>query len=144
MDYREAAEQLLHSFQQFRKRGHHKKIDGTLRGERFVLLSIFRQGTSVLPGQLSAEMSISSARIARVLKSLEEKGLITRQIDQKDRRQILVNLTSEGTNAAKKHRQTAINMTVKMLRLLGEKDTQELVRITRRLAALAPDPTAEE
>jgi DNA-binding MarR family transcriptional regulator len=138
MDYQEAARQLMQSFHQFHKRGHQKKIDAAMRGERFVVLYLLQKGNSVLPGAISSEMNISTARIATVLRSLEAKGLITRQIDQTDRRKILVNLTPKGLEEAKKQQEVTVKMIVNILKLLGAQDAKELVRIVDRLALLAP------
>lgn len=141
MDYEELAKQFLHNSFQFRKRGHQKKIDETMQGEAFAILYILRQGDIVLPSEISNEMNISSARVAAMLNSLENKGLITRQIDKSDRRKILVELTQEGKEMAEKHNQMVVNNTARMLELLGEHDAKELVRIMGKLAKLAPKIT---
>lgn len=138
MDYIELAKQFLNHSYQFKNRGHQKKIDETMQGETFVLLYILRQGDIVLPSEISNEMNISSARVAAILNNLENKGLITRRIDKSDRRKILVDLTQEGIESAEKHNQMVLNMTARMLELLGEHDAKELVRIMGRLAELAP------
>ncbi|GAA4653265.1 transcriptional regulator [Anaerocolumna aminovalerica] len=141
MDYMELAKQFLHNSYQFRKRGHQKKIDETMQGEAFAILYILRQGDIVLPSEISNEMNISSARVAAMLNSLENKGLVTRQIDKSDRRKILVELTQEGKELAEKHNQMVVNNTARMLELLGEHDAKELVRIMGKLAMLAPKIT---
>ncbi len=141
MDYMELAKQFLHNSYQLRKRGHHKKIDETMQGEAFAILYILRQGDIVLPSDISNEMNISSARVAAMLNSLENKGLITRQIDKSDRRKILVELTQEGKELAEKHDQMVVNNTARMLELLGEHDAKEMVRIMGKLAKLAPKIT---
>ena len=53
---------------------------------QFVLTYISKHGGSVIPSEISNEMGISTARIAAALGSLESKGLITRRIDERDRR----------------------------------------------------------
>jgi len=138
MDYEELAKQFLHNSFQFRKRGHQKKIDETMQGEAFAILYILRQGDIVLPSEISNEMNISSARVAAMLNSLENKGLVTRQMDKSDRRKILVELTQEGKEMAEKHNQMVVNNTARMLELLGEHDAKELLRIIGKLAKLAP------
>ena len=39
---------------------------------------------------------MSTARIASILKSLEEKECIVREVDKKDKRKILVKITDKG------------------------------------------------
>lgn len=138
MDYTELAKQFLSDSYLFRKQSQQKKIDESMQGEAFAILYVLRQGGSVLPSEISTVMNITSARVAAVLNSLEDKGLITREIDSSDRRKILINLTEEGKALAEKRYQMAVNSTVRLLKILGEDDARELVRITGRLAELAP------
>ena len=136
MDYTELARELQHNMYRFRRVGHQKKIDDTMRGEAFVLTYISKKDASVLPGEISAEMDISTARIAAVLNSLENKGFITRRIDRDDRRKILVDVTPSGREQAESYDGKALDGAVRMLEALGEHDAREFVRILGKLAAL--------
>ena len=138
MDYTELAAEFLDKMQALRRLKPQKNITESLHGETFVLHYISLHGDDVLPGEISNEMDVSSARIAAALNSLEKKGLITRQIDPSDRRKILVKLTPAGENMSQKLQQDVINEATKMLRLLGEHDAREYVRITGRLAEMMP------
>jgi len=139
MNYEELADRFLRHTFQCRKYGHQKLIDEIMQGETFAILFISRQGGIVLPSEISSEMNISSARVAAMLNNLENKGLITRQIDKDDRRRVLVDLTAEGEELAEKHNQMVVGGTARMLEMLGEHDSKELVRITEKLAKLAPE-----
>lgn len=136
MDYTTLAAELLDKMQMLRKASPQKYIDEALRGETFVLFFIAMHGDTVLPGEIGNEMNVSSARVAQTLNSIEKKGWITRQIDEGDRRRILVRLTPEGKKAAEKHHQAVITLALKMLSLLGEDDAKEYVRITGKLAEI--------
>jgi len=134
MDYAKLAEQLIKNSAMYRKGGQQIKIDESMRGENFVLTYIAQKGGGVLPGEISNEMAISTARIAAALNSLESKGLITREIDKNDRRRILVDLTPEGKDLAEKRKQMVISSAEDMLRWLGEEDAESFVRILGRLS----------
>lgn len=136
MNYREMALQFLESTRKFRKQHHQKKIEEKMKGEAYTLLYMFMQKRSIIPGELSCELSVSSARAAAILNGLEDKGFITRQIDKADRRRILVTLTAKGRVKAREHYETMVEATSKMLQVLGEDDTRELVRIVGRMAEL--------
>lgn len=138
MDYMELADDLLRKMQSLRKVPPHKSITDSVQGEAFVLYYIARRSGDVLPGEISHEMAVSSARIAAALNSLESKGLITRKIDSGDRRKILVGATREGKALADKHQQVVLEEAAKMLALLGEHDAKEYVRITGKLTEMAP------
>jgi len=139
MDYTELAKEFLQNMYRFGKIGHRKKIDDTMRGEAFVIGYISKQGGGVLPGEISGEMGISSARIAAVLNALENKGLVTRRIDRGDRRKILVDLTAAGREAAKRYEIMALDGAVRMLEALGERDARDFVRILAKLADSSGD-----
>lgn len=138
MDYLDLARQFLNIMFQLKKHNHRKKITENMRGEALAILYILDQKNIVLPSEMSSEMNISSARVAAMLNSLEDKGFVTREIDKTDRRKILVNLTEKGRQVAEKHSQQLESHTAKMLELLGENDAKELVRIVEKLAKLSP------
>ena len=138
-DYRELAEQFLNNLFRFRSHQQQKIVDGTMQGEPFALLYILKSGRIVLPSEISQKMNISTARVAAMLNNLENKGYITRTTDSGDRRRTLVDLTPAGIALAEGLEQQNIDLTARMLALLGGHDAVELVRIMGRL----PDLLAE-
>jgi len=139
MDYDTLAAELLQCMQSLHKTRPQKNMNEAMQGEAFVLHYIANHDGDALPGEIGQEMSVSSARIATALNSLEKKGLITRQIDTDDRRRILVGITREGEALADAHQQKALGIAAKMLGLLGEQDAREYVRLMKKLAQLLPD-----
>jgi DNA-binding MarR family transcriptional regulator len=137
MNNLDLAKQFLNSLFLIKKHGFRKKITENMQGEILAILYIFEHKDIVLPSEMSNEMNISSARVAAMLNSLENKELVTRQIDKTDRRKILVSLTEKGQELAKKHSQQVENHAAQMLELLGEHDAMELVRITEKLVRLS-------
>lgn len=142
MDYNALAAEFLKNMGSVRKAKVQKNIHEALQGEGVVLHYIASHGDEVQPGEISQKMNVSTARIATTLNSLEKKGLITRQIDTSNRRQILVRITQKGKDFAETHRKTILGVAANMLELLGEQDAKEYVRITKRLAEILP--TCEE
>ena len=51
---------------------------------------------SVRVADIIQEMQVLAPTVSRGLKSLEERGLVTRRVDEKDRRNTFVELTPEG------------------------------------------------
>jgi len=143
MDYHALAVKLLDSMQALHRARPQKHINESLHGEAFVLRFIALHGDDVLPGEISGEMGVSSARVAAALNSLESKGLITRRIDPRDRRKILVSITPDGKALARQQQQDVVAGAAKMLALLGEQDAKEYVRITGKLAEIASENRIE-
>ena len=137
MCYAKLAEEFLEQMQVFRRFEPQQKINESMRGESFALHHIAMNNGHIIPSEISEAMGISGARIAATLNSLENKGYITRQIDLSDRRRIIVTLTDKGREQEEEHRHMLIATVEKMLRLLGEHDAKEYIRISRRMAELA-------
>ena len=136
MDYRKLAEEFLVHMYLFRKNRPQKRIYDSLQGEAFALHSIVSSGDTT-PSEISEDIELSGARVAAILNSLENKGYITRQIDKSDRRRILVTITEAGKIKEMEYRNEIINLTVAMLKRLGDKDAGEYIRITKKLVDLS-------
>lgn len=110
-----------------------QKIDESSKGESFCLLYLKEIMQEASPNELSCEMRISTARVAVILNTLEKKGFITREINKEDRRKIIIKLTSKGNKEAEKYKDDVIGEIIKMFKLIGLKDSKELIRITDKI-----------
>ncbi len=63
----------------------------------FILLHIDKDGTPST--QLGPRMGMEPTSLSRTLKTMEEKGLIRREEDKKDKRKVRIFLTEEGLEA---------------------------------------------
>lgn len=88
-------------------------------------------------GELSTLLGVSTARVAATLKSLEKKDIICRCRDPKDRRRVLVYLTPRGQSVAEQRFDQAVSMIAAAFRALGEADTREFLRLSRRMEEIA-------
>jgi len=140
MDYQALAKEFMESMFRMRKPPFPRDISESLRGEMFVLKYIALREEPTLPGEISREVNISTARIAATLNSLEKKVLVTRRIDPDDRRRILVELTAAGRALVEEHTQELLDMVSGILCALGETDAREFVRILGRLPLLMAEP----
>ncbi|MDR2559885.1 MAG: MarR family transcriptional regulator [Oscillospiraceae bacterium] len=139
MNYDELAVKLLENMKALFRAKTHQRINDAMCGEAFGLQYIALNGGSVLPGDISAEMNVSSARVAAALNNLENKGLITRRTDKNDRRKVIVEITPEGREIAEKQWKNIVDGATKLLNLLGENDAREYVRIMGRMTEVMPE-----
>jgi len=139
MDYNSLAEEFLRNMRKIRTANQGKNIQEGIRGEAFALYYIKGMEGRAIPRDISNAAGVSSARIAMVLNGLEEKGLITREIDSGDRRRIIVNLTPKGMERVEEMQKDHIEKMKDLLVSLGEEDAEDLVRITGRLAEVFGD-----
>ena len=104
------------------------------RGEHFVLNYLLTHYGQAHPTDLSRHMVVSTARIAALLNRMEEKGLISRLARPLAyNRQIIVSLSPKGEKAIEAFRKKVIQATARMLELLGPDDSQEFLRLQRKL-----------
>lgn len=65
----------------------------------FILMSIDKEGTPST--QLGPKMGMEPTSLSRTLKTMEDRGLIFRKEDLKDKRKVLIFLTAEGIEKRK-------------------------------------------
>lgn len=107
------------------------------KGELFVLQFLAKSKTEALPSELSSALHASTARISALLGSLEKKGQIRRDIDTRNRRNILVTITDAGRKRVKVE---MLNMKASMTQVfidMGEADTAEFLRLLKRFIELS-------
>ena len=102
-------------------------------GGEFFALSLLLAGAPSCPSALSRSMGVSSARIAALLKHLEQKGLVLRRTDEHDERRVNVSLTDAGRKLINERRREAIELVAAALRSLGEEDALEYIRIQQKM-----------
>lgn len=109
-------------------------ITHPIRGEKFILNYLLHSNTTVIPSDISSSMETSTARTAAALNALEDKKLITRDINKDDRRQILVSLTDEGRQLAESYEKEYLQKGARLFEVLGEQDAKEFLRIVGKIA----------
>lgn len=116
----------------------------SVRGETSVLMTLYRSGGELSPTALGTQAHLTSARIANILRVLEEKGLVTRRHSATDRRQVAVALTPEGRTEAGRLRAERTEAVAGFLRELGDEDAAELLRLARRTSDILQDHLERE
>ena len=105
--------------------------------EMYAIMAVSRlegEGRKVRPGDIAKCGQATPSAVSQTLKSLEEKGLITRQRDKGDSRAVTVHLTKEGRAFSARGRELHEQMIDGVLTYLGPEDAEHLVRIVERLA----------
>ena len=72
----------------------------------FVLLNIHSEGTPAT--KIAPLMGLEARSLTRLLKTMEEKGLIYRETDTSDKRMVRIVLTKEGKRKKEKSRETVV------------------------------------
>ena len=109
---------------------------GITPAEMYAIMAVSRlegEGKRVRPGDIAKCGQATPSAVSQTLKSLEEKGLITRQRDKGDSRAVTVHLTENGRAFSARGRELHEQMIDEVLTYLGPEDAEHLVRIVERL-----------
>lgn len=110
---------------------------GITPAEMYAIMAVSRlegEGRKVRSGDIAKCGQATPSAVSQTLKSLEEKGLITRQRDKGDSRAVTVHLTEDGRTFSARGRELHEQMIDEVLTYLGSEDAEHLVRIVERLA----------
>ena len=110
--------------------------EGVTPAEMYAIMAVSRlegEGRSVRSGDIAKCGHATPSAVSQTLKSLEEKGLITRQRDKGDSRAVTVHLTEDGRAFSARGRELHEQMIDEVLTYLGPEDAEHLVRIVERL-----------
>lgn len=72
----------------------------------FVLLNIHAEGTPAT--KIAPLMGLEARSLSRLLKTMEEKGLVCRETDPEDKRKVRIVLTKEGKRKKEKSKETVL------------------------------------
>ncbi len=97
----------------------------------FVLRSILSRGAHPTMSTLAYDTLQHCATVTGIVDRLEKMGLVTRQRDAEDRRQVLVELTPLGGDLLSKIRGSREKRLRETLLRLSEQDAGELLRLLR-------------
>ncbi len=116
--------------------------EGITRSEFFALHQI-RGGMNENPenkgihvSDLAKSLNIALSAASRMLNTLEERGLVYREIDPKNRRNICVFLTQEGENMWKKCSGMMSELLERVIMGMGEEDACKLIKLWKRFSEL--------
>lgn len=100
---------------------------------QYIVMMVLWEEREINVKELGNRLYLDSGTLTPVLKRLEQKGLITRQRDDKDERVLIVSITKEGDELKDK----AVEIPVKMAGCvsLEPQDAAELYRLLHKLLA---------
>ena len=114
-------------------------FDGLSRGEYF-LLEVLKKHKSAhpdLPGiyalHLAQSLRVSPPAVSRMLRSLESRALVERDVDRNNRRNTFIRLTVEGERLCETARKRFEAFNCRVFDTLGEKDARTLIALLGRL-----------
>lgn len=108
-----------------------QKYGGTM-SMGFALLNIHtEEGTAAT--KIAPMMGLEARSLTRLLRSMEEKGLIYRESDKNDKRSVRVRLTREGKKKKEKARETVLKFNEALRAEIPAEKLEEFFAVLQRI-----------
>lgn len=137
---KELAIKMMDTLRRFKKVGFHTKCNNDLApGQIGMLHLIYHQGNNDIKGISVRELSILSQQtpsgVTQAINFLVNKELVTRTIDEDDRRIMRVKLTPLGLKQVKEHHQNLLNLSNEFIENLGQEKISTFIEILEEMIA---------
>lgn len=129
MDY---ISESIRALRQIGLKGANSSLESLLnygKGELFVLNYLYFRNEAMTPSELSKALGSTAARISAILKVLEQKGEIFREINKSNRSYIQVFLTDKGRSRAERIIKALDQTMTAVFQEMGEEDTSQFLRL---------------
>jgi DNA-binding MarR family transcriptional regulator len=130
-------EKIHEIMQKFHKLKMNRKIAGGIPRREIMMLNMIKMNSSENEGvtisDLSELLEISKPAVSQMINALEDKGYVERITTKNDRRLVYVRLTESGGQCLAKELQTFLQGMAKIFDKMGEKDTEDLLRLLNKL-----------
>ena len=133
MHDQDQAQELLDEFISCMPKSFYKDLDATKRGTCFILAYLMRAENEMVAGDFSRMLHVSTARIAALLKKMEQGGLITRRHAAGDARRTVVEITPAGVEMAEKIREQALGKVERLLERFTKEELQTFIRLSYKI-----------
>ncbi len=139
----EDGRKLFEAFHRFKnlKPGNHLYKDMS-QGEFMALVIIsdymeeYPQSEGIYVSDLAKSMRIMPSAVSRILKVLDEKNLVKRKVDEKDRRNTYVFLTEEGIKDCEKHKRIFDSYLQNIAKRLGSEKIEQISILCKEIASI--------
>lgn len=133
MASREDAKEFLNKLYSCIPRSFYNRLETTQRGFGFILSYLERADGEVIAGDLARMLNVSTARIAVLLKRMEQKGYISRSASSEDRRRTVVEITPLGISYVDDMREQTLSRVEKLLDLFSKEEIDNFIRISNKI-----------
>lgn len=103
--------------------GHFMQTYGLSLNEGMLLCTLLTRDR-MTSGEIAEALGLSASNASKVIRSVEEKELVTRLIGKEDKRQMNFMLTSEGKRRITEIKSASFNLPPVLLQTLGEEEAR--------------------
>lgn len=110
-------------------------IQTSLKGLGAVMRELDAAQAPLAPSELAQRTCVTDARIANILRVLQERGLVERKQSETDRRRAEISLTAKGKEECAKGMRDLERAVANFLTKMGEDDSRQLVYCMGRVVS---------
>jgi DNA-binding MarR family transcriptional regulator len=100
---------------------------------QYGVLTVLHSAPDIDQSRLARALAFDKVTVLRVLRGLEERGLVTRVVASENRRQMAVRLTTQGQRLLKKTEQPVRLAYQQLMTPLTQQESQQLIDLLQRL-----------
>lgn len=130
---REETEKLLERFRDSRPKILTQHFDREDAGIVHVMNILAGAGEPVTAGKISKCMNVSTARVAVLLKKMEQQNLIVRSADSSDARKTMIDLSEHGRSEMEKAKENFYRFCSAVIERTGVERFTEFIEISEEL-----------
>jgi DNA-binding MarR family transcriptional regulator len=105
--------------------------NGITQGVGYALINIGKDGIPAT--KIAPLMGMTSSSLSRMLKNMEEDGIIYRNQDKKDKRIVNISLTDKGCKMRSKVEDVVLKFNAELFKKLDLKDLQTFERVNNMI-----------
>lgn len=135
----ELAQELLETGRELSNLKPQHDIQSSLKGLGAVMRELGDAQEPLAPSDLAKRTCVSDARIANILRVLQERGLVQRKQSTSDKRRAEISLTAKGAEECAKGKNDLERAVANFLAAMGEEDARLLIYSLGRAADTISD-----
>jgi DNA-binding MarR family transcriptional regulator len=110
-----------------------RMVEIQLKPVEFSVLSLISRNPNISAKEICSALFILPPNIVSILKSLESRDLISRQVDEKDKRQIALSLTKNGKSLIKKAEKLAMQSDQLTTQHITPSEREQLIFLLKKI-----------
>lgn len=98
----------------------------------------------IIVSDLAKSLRVSSPAASRMLRNMEEKGLIRREVDKNNRRNTYVYLTDKGLESREMAAKAMDDFTERVMKRMGDENVEMLISLIQKMTSIMEEELAEK
>jgi len=118
--------------------------DGELKISEFTVLLAVAENPGIRQGVLADVLKIKWSNMTKLVRALEERGLVERQIPRDDRRSVVLSVTDEGRREIDASADRMYRSDRLALSMLNDEEHAQLLALSRKIAGWPAAPEHDD